>query len=43
MQITFGVTAPKANAESEKEAAVNPKGFPEDKIMLLLIAYDRRD
>jgi hypothetical protein len=43
MNINIGLTAPKANADSEKDAVVNPKGFPEDKIMSLLLAFDRRD
>lgn len=40
MRINLGLTAPKANADSEKDA-VNYDRYPEDKIMLLLLAYDR--
>lgn len=36
------MTAPKANADFEKDA-VNTEKYPEDKIMLLLLAYDRRN
>lgn len=36
------MTAPKANAESEKDA-VNTEKYPEDKILILLLAYDRRN
>jgi hypothetical protein len=42
MRINLGLTAPKANADSEKDA-VNNDRYPEDKIMLLLLAYDRRN
>lgn len=40
LKINIGLTAPKANADSEKDA-VNTEKYPEDKIMLLLIAFDR--
>lgn len=42
MKVNVGMTAPKANAESEREA-FNTEKYPEDKILLLLIAYDRRN
>lgn len=40
MKINVSMTLPKANAESEKDA-VNTEKYPEDKILTLLIAYDR--
>lgn len=42
MNINIGLTAPKAYADSEKDA-INTEKYPEDRIMLLLLAYDRRD
>lgn len=42
MRINLGMTGPKANADSEKDA-VNNDRYPEDKLMTLLLAYDRRD
>ena len=42
MKINIGLTAPKSNAESERDA-VNNDRYPEDKILLLLLAYDRRN
>jgi hypothetical protein len=37
----LAVTAPKCNAESEQDPT-NSVNFPEDKILLLLLACDRR-
>ena len=42
MKINIGLTAPKPNAESERDAVSNDR-YPEDKILLLLLAYDRRN
>ena len=42
LKVNIALTAPKSNADSEKDA-VNTEKYPEDKIMLLLIAYDRRN
>ena len=42
MKVNIGLTAPKANAESERDVSNNDK-YPEDKIILLLLAYDRRN
>lgn len=42
MKINLGMTAPKANADSEKDA-FNSDRYPEDKLLTLLLAYDRRD
>ena len=42
MKVNISLSAPKANAESEKDAA-NTEKYPEDKIMILLLAYDRRN
>ena len=42
LKINMGVTGPKAKADFEKDA-VNSDRYPEDKIMSLLLAYDRRD
>jgi hypothetical protein len=42
MRINLGLTAPKSNAESEKDPFNNDR-YPDDKIMLLLLAYDRRN
>lgn len=42
MKINIGLTAPKANAESEKDA-VNTEKYHEDKLLVLLLAYDRRN
>ena len=40
LEVNIGLTAPKANADSEKDAVNNEK-YPQDKIMLLFIAFDR--
>jgi hypothetical protein len=40
MKINVSMTLPKANADSEKDA-VNTEKYQEDKILILLIAYDR--
>lgn len=42
LKINLSVTAPKALGESEKDPT-NSVNFPEDKIMLLLITYAKRD
>ena len=42
LKVNIALTASKANAESEKDA-VNTEKYPEDKIMLLLIAFDRQN
>jgi ankyrin repeat protein len=42
LKINMGVTAPKSTADSEKDP-VNTEKYPDDKIMLLLLAYDRRN
>jgi len=42
MRVNVGMTAPKANAESEKDAFNNLK-YQEDKILILLLAFDRRN
>jgi len=42
MRINLGLTAPKSNAESEKDP-VNTDRYPEDKLLTLLLAYDRKD
>jgi hypothetical protein len=42
MKVNIGMTVPKANADSEKDA-INTERYQEDKIMILLIAYDRRN
>jgi hypothetical protein len=42
LKVNIALTAPKSNADSEKDA-VNTEKYPEDKIMLLLLAYDRRN
>ncbi len=42
LKVNLAVTAPKAPAESEREAANNER-YTEDKIMLLLLAYDRKN
>lgn len=42
LKVNLGVTAPKANAESERDAVNNEK-YLEDKIMLLMLAYDRHN
>lgn len=42
MRINLALTAPKAPAENEREAVNNEK-YTEDKIMVLLLAYDRRN
>ena len=42
LKVTVSVTAPKAHGESEKDPT-NSVNFPEDKIMLLLIAFAKRD
>ena len=42
LKVNLSMTAPKANAESESDVINNDK-YPEDKIMLLLLAYDRKN
>jgi len=42
MKVNACLTLPKANAESEKDV-VNTEKYPEDKIMALMLAYDRCD
>lgn len=42
LKVNFAMTGPKANAESEKDE-FNNEHYPEDKILLLLLAYDRRN
>lgn len=42
MRINLGLNAPKSVAETEKDA-MNSDRFPEDKLMTLLLAYDRKD
>jgi len=42
LKINLAVTAPKAPAESERDAS-NSEKYTEDKIMILLLAYDRRN
>ncbi|CDW84307.1 UNKNOWN [Stylonychia lemnae] len=42
LKINMGVTGPKSKADLEKDA-FNIDRYPEDKIMSLLLAYDRRD
>lgn len=41
LKVNLAVTAPKAPAESERDPVNNEK-YTEDKIMILLLAYDRR-
>jgi hypothetical protein len=42
LKINICVTAPKPLAESEKDPT-NSVNFPEDKLLLLMLAYDRRN
>ena len=42
LKVNIGMTIPKANADSEKDA-FNSEKYPEDKILALLLAYDRRN
>lgn len=42
LDINVGITAPKASAVSEKDPT-NSVSFPEDKIILLLIAVGRKN
>ena len=42
MRVNLGLTAPKAPADSERDNANNER-YTEDKIMLPLLAYDRRN
>lgn len=42
LKVNIALTAPKSNADSEKDV-VNTEKYPEDKIMLLLLALDRRN
>ena len=42
MRVNLVLTAPKAPAENEKDNVNNEK-YTEDKIMILLLAYDRRN
>ena len=40
--VNVSITAPKAHSENEKDPT-NSVNFPEDKIMLLLVAFAKRD
>lgn len=42
MKINMPITGMKSNADHEKDA-VNNDRYPEDKLMALLLAYDRRN
>jgi ankyrin repeat protein len=42
LKINIGVNAPKSTADNEKDP-VNTEKYPEDKIVLLMLAYDRRN
>mmetsp|Transcript_11884 Transcript_11884/g.15133 ORF Transcript_11884/g.15133 Transcript_11884/m.15133 type:complete len:96 (-) Transcript_11884:2231-2518(-) len=42
LKVNLSVTAPKAHGESEKDPT-NSVNFPEDKIMLLIMAYAKRN
>jgi len=42
MRVNFALTSPKAPADSERDP-VNHDKYTEDKIMLTLIAYDRKN
>ena len=42
LKVNISLTAPKAACESEKDPT-NHVNFPEDKFMLLLIAFAKRD
>ena len=42
LRVNISITAPKAHGESEKDPT-NSVNFPEDKFMLLLIAFAKRD
>lgn len=42
MKVNWALTAPKAPAENERDSVNNEK-YTEDKIMLLLLAFDRRN
>ena len=42
LKVYICVTAPKSLGESEKDPT-NSVNFPEDKILLLLLAYDRKN
>lgn len=42
LKVNISITAPKAASESEKDPT-NSVNFPEDKFMLLLIAFAKRD
>ena len=42
LKVNICVTAPKPLAESEKDPT-NSVNFPEDKLLLVLLAYDRRN
>lgn len=42
MKINIPLTGMKSNADHEKDA-VNNDRYPEDKLMALLLAYDRRN
>ena len=42
LKVNIAMTAPKARAESERDAS-NSEKYTEDKIMILLLAYDRRN
>jgi hypothetical protein len=42
LKVNIAMTAPKARAESERDAS-NSERYTEDKIMILLLAYDPRN
>lgn len=42
MKVSWSICGPKAPAENERENVNNDK-YAEDKIMVLLLAYDRRN
>lgn len=42
MNVNISLSAPKAFAETEKDA-INTEKYPEDKILGLLLAYDRQN
>ena len=42
LKVNILLTVPKSNADSEREPA-NTEKYPEDKILLLLLAFDRRN
>ena len=42
MRVNLGFTLPKTNADNERDIVNNEK-YPEDKIMVLTMAYEARD